>query len=323
MKILNADLKSGEFQLVYLLYGEEGYLKRSYKRRFLEAFSEGGGMNCMVFEGKDIEEKAVIEAADTMPFFAARRLIVVEDSGWLKASTERLPAYLPSMPETTVLLFIESGVDKRNRLYQAIRKAGYACELNHPDEHALQNWAARYLATYGKKITPGTMNRFLSYVGDDMEFVKNELDKLIAYLGEEEVADVRAVDTVTSITLTSRIFELIAAITSRQTGKAMRLYEDLLALREPPMRILFLTARQYRQLLYVKELTAEGRTKGEVAKELKLPVGVVGRMETQSRSIPRAALQETVRQCAELEEKVKTGELQDRLAVEILICGAS
>lgn len=321
MKTLNADLKSGNLKSVYLLYGTENYLKRQYKKKFMQAFSGQGGMNCTVFEGKDSEEDAVIAAADTMPFFALRRLVVVEDGNFFKTSSEKLLSYLSSVPETAVLLFLESAVDKRSRLYKAVQKQGYVCELNHPDEDTLKNWAARYLAKSEKKITQSTMDRFLCCVGDDMENIQNELDKLISYLGEEEVVTIDAVDTLTSVSLTNHIFEMVSAITARRIKEAMRLYDDLRALKEPPMRILFLVARQYSQLMMVGELLAEGKTKGEISKLLRLPPAVIGKMAAQVRNLSLPSLRDKLRQCVELEEKIKTGGIQDGLAVEILICG--
>ena len=319
MKTLNADLKARSFRPVYLLYGDEAYLKQNYKARFRKAVADDDGMNTSLFEGKDISEDAVIDIAGTMPFFAERRLIVVENSGWFKNKAEKLPDLLESFPDTTVLLFIEDEVDKRNRLYKAVKDRGYICELAHPDQKQLSVWAARYLAAAGKKITASTMDRFLERVGDDMQNVRNELEKVIGYVGDEEVVTLRDVDTVTSANVTNRIFDMVRAIAARRTAEALALYNDLLTLREPPMRILFLIARQYRQLLSVKEMTAAGKDRNEIAKALKLPAFAVGKLQQQARAYQSAALLSKVRQCIELEEAVKTGALQDRLAVELLI----
>lgn len=87
------------------------------------------------------------------------------------------------------------------------------------------------------------------------------------------------------------------------------------------MRILFLIARQYHQLRAVKELALSGKNKNEIAKLLKLPAFVASKMMAQVRPHPEAALSGMVRRCVELEERVKTGDMQDRLAVELLICG--
>ena len=82
MKKLNEDFKSGKFEQVYLLYGEEGYLKKQYKKRFIKAMiPEGDTMNYAHYEGKNIPVKEVIDLAETMPFFAEKRLIVFDAPG--------------------------------------------------------------------------------------------------------------------------------------------------------------------------------------------------------------------------------------------------
>ena len=321
MKTLNADLKAGQFKPVYLLCGEDAFLKRSYKLRFLESFGGSGSMNVMVLEGKDISEDQVIDTAETLPFFADRRLIVIENSGWMKGGAEKLPDYLPKMAETSTILFVEDAVDKRSRLYKAAQKCGYVAELSHPEEKELSLWAARYLARAGKKVTQSTMDHFLDYVGDDMESVKNELEKLIAYLGERDVVTRQDVDSITSRTVTGRIFDLVSAITGRRTKEAMELYEDLLTTREPPMRILFLIARQYRQMLAAKELLTAGQKQPEIAKQLKIPGFAAGRLMREVRSLSQHQLLAKVKLCAELDYAVKSGNLPDRLAADMLICG--
>ena len=163
------------------------------------------------------------------------------------------------------------------------------------------------------------MDHFLDRVGDDMQNVRNELEKLISYLGEEEVVTTLDVDMISTGTVTNRIFDMVRAIAARRTGEALGMYHDLLTLREPPMRILVLIARQYRQLLSVKEMTAAGKDRNQIAKDLKIPVFAVGKLQQQAKSFRSAALFANIRRCAELEEAVKTGNLQDRLAVELLI----
>ena len=85
MKSLNEDLKTGQFKQVYLLYGEESYLKKQYKDRLSKAMlPEGDTMNYAYYEGKGTDVKQVIDLAETLPFFAPRRLIVMEDTGFFK-----------------------------------------------------------------------------------------------------------------------------------------------------------------------------------------------------------------------------------------------
>ena len=319
MQTLNQDIRSGEFKQIYLLYGEEAFLKNSYKNRLKEAIIGDDTMNFARFEGKGLDVDELIRLADTMPFFAERRLILIEDSGFFKTASDALAQYLPSMPDTTILLFVETEVDKRNRLYKKVKDMGYAAELNRQDSAQLARWAGGILTREQKKITKHTMELFLSMAGDDMENIRMELEKLISYtLGREVITD-EDVLAVCTVQVTNRIFEMVSAIVNRQPRKAMDLYEDLLTLKEPPMRILFLIARQFNQLLQVKDLMGKGMDKGTIASKLKMQPFVVGKTMPQARQFGREQILSYVEFCVETEEAVKSGRLQDRLAVELLI----
>ena len=130
MKCLNEDLKSGQFNNVYLLYGEEAYLKKQYKDKLRNAMlSPDDTMNYAYYEGKGTNVKEVIDLAETLPFFAERRLIILEDTGFFKNATADLADYIKEMPETTAMIFVESEVDKRGKLYKAVQSKGRAVEL--------------------------------------------------------------------------------------------------------------------------------------------------------------------------------------------------
>ncbi|HIX25979.1 MAG TPA: DNA polymerase III subunit delta [Candidatus Lachnoclostridium avicola] len=320
MQTLNKDLKDRNFRKVYLLFGEEDFLKKSYKNQLRDAIAGEDTMNYNYFQGKGLDVKEIISLADTMPFFADRRLILLEDTGFFKsAAGEELVDYLPQMPDSTCMIFVESEVDKRNRLYKKVKDLGYAAELSRQDASQLARWAGRILAKDGKKITGRTMELFLASAGDDMENIRMELEKLICYVGDREVVTDEDVQAICTVHVTSRIFDMVGAIVAGNTRKAMDLYEDLLTLKEPPMRILYLIARQFNQILQVKELMGKGMERSAIASKLKLQPFVVSRTMPQARAFTREQILSYVDLCVESEEAVKTGRLQDRLAVELLI----
>ena len=184
-------------------------------------------------------------------------------------------------------------------------------------EHSLNTFGI--LAKEGKKITGRTMELFLSKTGDDMENIRMELEKLISYtLGRDVITD-QDVEEICTVRVTNKIFEMVAAIVTRNTRKAMDLYEDLITLREPPMRILFLIARQFNQILQVKELMNQGMEKNGIASKLKMQPFVVGKTMPQAKSFSREQILSYVNLCVDTEEEVKTGRLDERLAVELLI----
>jgi len=321
MQTLNQDIKNNDFKRVYLLFGEEAFLKKSYKNRLREAITQGDTMNYNYYEGKGMNVNEIISLSDTMPFFAEKRLILMEDSGWFKGGSgaDEMSVYIENIPDTTCLLFIETEVDKRSRMYKAVKKYGHIAEMERQDSAQLARWAAGILAKNGKKITTRTMEYFLGKTGDDMENITSELDKVISYTLGRDVITEEDIDAVCITQVTNKIFDMIAAIANRQTRKAMDLYEDLLTLKEPSMRILFLIARQFNQILQVKELMGRGMDKSTISSKLKIQPFVTGKIMVQAKTFTKEQILSYVNLCVDAEESVKTGKLSDRLAVELLI----
>ena len=321
MQTLNQDIKDRTFKPVYLLFGEEAFLKKSYKSRLREALTDGDTMNYNYFEGKGMNVNEIIGLADTMPFFSEKRLILMEDSGFFKggAGADELTEYMGGIPESTCLVFVESEVDKRSRLYKAVKKYGYAAELSHQEPAQLARWAAGILSKNGRKITGRTMEFFLSKAGDDMENISSELEKLISYtLGREVITD-EDVETICTTQVTNKIFDMITAIAARQTRKAMDLYEDLLTLKEPPMRILYLLTRQFRILMEVKEMDRTGVPPKEIAAKVGIMPFLVGKYRAQAKAFTRKELRGIVEAGVQTEEDVKTGKMGDILSVELFL----
>ena len=167
MKSLNEDIKSGTFKQAYLLYGEEAYLKKQYKDKITAAmFPDGDRMNYAYYEGKGINPGELIDLAETMPFFADRRLIVVENSGFFKTATPELADYIKNMPETACFLFVEQEVDKRGKLYKAVKDKGRVAELGRQDEKTLLYWIAGNMKREGKQIRESTARYLVNRTGN-------------------------------------------------------------------------------------------------------------------------------------------------------------
>ena len=162
MKTLAQDIKSGNFKNAYLICGEEEYLKLNYKNQLIKAIAGEDTMNLALYEGKNIDINEVIDNAETFPFFAKYRLIVLEQSGLFKTGGEQLAEYMDKIPETTIFLFVEQDVDKRSKMYKAVKKNGYICEINRQSEKDIEVWAAKIFDYNGKKITKADMAYFIA-----------------------------------------------------------------------------------------------------------------------------------------------------------------
>lgn len=320
MKSINEDLKNNQFKSVYLLYGEESYLKRLYKNKLKAALTaHDDTMNYGYYEGKSINPNEIIDLAETMPFMAEKRLIVIENSGFFKNKCDELADYFEEPSESTCFVFVEAEVDKRSKLYKRVKEKGRVVELSSQDEKSLVRWIVGSLNRENKKITQSAVTLFLAKTGADMENIQKELEKLICYIGERDSIDIEDVEAICTTAVTNNIFEMIDAIANKNQKKALDLYYDLLTLKEPPMRILFLITRQFNLLLQVKDLARLGFNTSEIAKKAGLHSFVAGKYVSQSKSFNSKWLTDAVETCAGTEEAVKTGRINDVLSVELLI----
>lgn len=320
MKTIDNDIKMGQLKNVYLLYGTEDYLKRQYRDKLKHALVEPDDtMNFSAYEGKDINPKELIDLSETLPFFKEKRMILVENSGFFKNSCDDLAEYMSQVPESTCFVFVEEEVDKRSKLFKAASRAGSAVEFQTPKEDMLIRWILGRIQQEGKKITQSVMQLFLSKTGSDMENIDKELEKLICYTLDKTEISAADVEAICTGQTENKIFEMIDAISAKNQKKALDLYYDLLALKEAPMRILFLIARQFQNLLLIKSMSAKGYPAVSIAKTAGMPSFAVQKNLRQAGAFKINQLKEAIEDCGQAEEDVKTGRMADQLAVELLI----
>lgn len=319
MKNIKEHIKQNQFKPVYLLYGTENYLKKLYRDKLKDAIlGNSDEMNYSYFEGKSIDISSVIAIADTMPFFSERRLIIIENSGLFKSQND-LSDYIKSIPPTTHIVFVEAEVDKRNRLFKAVKTEGTISEMNPMDEKNLKLWIASLLDKDNKKITSDTILYLLNKAGTDMDNLYNEVEKLVCYAWDRDIITVQDVEMVCTTQITGKIFLMVDAIGNKQQAKALDLYYDLLALKEKPMSILFLVSRQFNILAQVKDLVALGYNNTVISEKAGLMPFTISKYVSQARNFTMETLKDALESCADIEEAIKTGRLIDKIGVELLI----
>lgn len=254
-----------------------------------------------------------------MPFFADKRLIVLENTGLFKSGGEELAEYLKTPAPTVYFLLVEKEVDKRSKLYKAVSAKGCAVEFGIQDENTLKRWILGMMKRENKKISEASLEFLLEMTGTDMENIKKETEKLFSYCLDKEAITQEDIGQICTKRISSHIFDMINAIADRKQKKALELYYELLALKEPPMRILFLITRQFNLLLQVKELAGKGYQGRAIGEKVGLPGFVAGKYVTQASRFQKEELRETVEACVEAEEAVKTGRMNDNMSVELLI----
>lgn len=319
MKVISDDIKKGEFKSVYLLYGEEEYLKKQYRDRLKNAIAGDDTMNYSYYDSDNASVKDIIDVCKTLPFFAQKRLVIMENTGFLKSSNDELADYIKHIPDYLVVVMVEKDVDKRNKVYKAVDSVGYICEMKPQTTATLEKWIAGLLAKDNLKISREACDLILDKTGAGMDYIRQETEKLVSYCQGRDVVTVEDVEKVCATQTTSHIFDMISAIANKKQQQALDLYYDLLELKEPPMRILYLIVRQFNGILQVKDLMSRGISGKEIASKIGAAPFVVGKYQAQAKYFEMNTLLDALNECAKTEEAVKQGRLNDRLGVELII----
>jgi len=326
---LKLEVKNKSLGKLYLFYGEEEYLKKFYLGKIEEIIlsRDQTGLNKIVIEGK-AEASKIIEACEIMPFFAEKKLVVVKKSelfnskksGSSNNKNDELITYLQNIPEHTCLVFYEENIDNRLKITSAVKKYGMVVEFPFQKPAELVKWAIKVFKSYGKAIDENTASYLIDTCEEGMTEILNEINKVVLYLGESQKVTVDSIKKVCTKSIKSRIFDLIDAIAERKLDLALKLLNDMIILKEPMPKILFMIAKQLKQLLELKLLCSKGMDAKEACSKMGINPYAAKKMVRQTDCFSLEKLKEAIRQALELDLSIKTGQINDRTAVEILIC---
>ncbi len=324
IKELKKQWKNQEFARCYLFYGTEFFLLKEYESALKHALlpDDAELMNFDLFEGKRATAAAIMDAAETMPFLNDRRLVLIRNSeffqkGGRKEEGEALKTFLPELPESTCVVFIEEKAEKTSALYKCIAKCGQIAEFKRPSEKDLGTWVKRRGREKGLELSDSVVDFFLQTVDHDMENIEQELQKLSAYQsGAVRPEDIRAVCT---ISLEARVFDLVRAVAERRAERAVQIYRNLIQMKESPYMVLSLMTRQFRMILETLLLLEGGRTQGEIAAKLEIRDFAVREYAKQAKRFSAAGWKKALRDCLETDLQIKSGKMGEEAAVELLI----
>ncbi len=324
MKELKNHIKLKQFKPIYLLFGEEHFLMRKYKDE-LEKIIEPDAqtMNFDRFRDKECSVSGICDAAATLPFMSEKRLVFVESSGLFapgrKDDSERICDFLDDLPDTTHMVFVESNVDKRSRLYKKVAKLGHCAEFKTQAEKDLGVWVEQIFKKQGKSISKIDATLLIRTVSPDMETVYKECEKIIAYLGERDKVKAEDIEQICVKSLEAQIFQMLDAFGHRNAGTALDIYSKLIRLKESPIMIISMIARQIRLIIQSKLLLNKGLDSASIAQRLSQRQFVINECIRQSKNFSLEVLQKALNNCLETDVNIKSGKITDVLAVELLI----
>lgn len=318
--ILNS-IKRGVIAPIYLIYGEEQYLQEQVIHALRESLltPDLAAFNYEEIAGEKCLPAQVVEAANVLPVFAEKRLVLVKNPSFLqsskkedgteaKNSTEQalLDYCADPLLSTCLIIMVNGSVDKRRKLVKAIEKKGQLLECKPLRDNELRQWLREEAESQDYRIEPRALAYIEANGANDLRHLKQELAKLALYCQEEGVITLAAAEKLLTKTSEANIFTLVDSLGERKSEQAIVELSHLLDQGEPPVRLLFMIARQYRLIIQVKELASKGFSEKQISSELRIHPFVTGKILRQARYYQFAELEKILSLILECDLDLKT-----------------
>lgn len=326
------DLKDGTFAPLYLIYGEESYLKEYYLKQLRErvidpAFAD---FNLVELEGKGLTPEQLSEAIDSYPAMSEKKLVVVTDFDLFKPPAgfaDQLPGLLGDLPDYLCLVFyfdvLEGKPDKRTKLYKQLDKTACFADFSRMEERELVAWIERRAKALDRFIAPDDAAYLIFLCGNDMTNLAGEISKAAAHSTTGEIKRYN-IDAVCSPVLDAVVFDLTDAITAGKFDRAVGLVGELIAQKNNEVMI-FTTIARHIQRLYAAKLCAEARA-GE--KQLMEMIGskspyYARQLQNAARRVSLCWLRRAASICGETDAALKGSAVDRQKQIELALLAMS
>jgi len=337
-KKFSKDIKGSNLGGLLFFFGEEQYLVRWAVDSVLEHYIEPGfeKLNCTRLDRQSATPAAVIAQCETLPMLAEKRIVIIEDfpagdpgskENYTETEENELIEYMQELPDSCILILTSDVADKRRKIFKTVAALGSCYEFGRLDEHEVRKFINKRLQESGKKAEASVVRRIIErsgYFDRQSDYTLNNLDndlkKMIAHCDGDEIRSSDADGGLSGNTET-HVFDMVDAITRNDKGEAMSILHNLLSSGESWQRLLALLSSHFEIILMVKEMRDEGKNSNEIKESLGIHeyrILLAGRLSSRY-SIER--LRRILCGCFAVEKNHKSGFLDERLALELLIAG--
>lgn len=252
---LKKDISSSNFARIYLIYGDDSYLKNFYTEKISQkAYSGDSFFNLQRFYG-EVSLQDVFDAVNQFPVMADRKCVILSDYDFenaAKGDFDKLCVLISECSEDCVFLInfdaVEFNIKRSDRakvIAKAVESCGGKCvEINHRSITALVKLLTDAASKRGSKMNEIAARYLIEISGNELNTLKNELDKLCSFAKGNEITK-ETVDLVAVKSVDASVYDYVRFVISGDVSSALRLLDDMFFMRMQPMTILYNISSSY------------------------------------------------------------------------------
>lgn len=307
----------------YLLYSGDGAILNK-EINDLEKKLDISDNDIIYYNIDDID--GIINEASTIGMFSLNKFIIINMDSYFKDKKDipninLLENYFDSYNSNSYLVFVcnSDSIDSRKKIVNLIKKYGIVKKLEVNDNY-LNDYVNNYLKDNGYKINNGDVVYFINRVGNNINNVTNELDKLMLYKINDKIINRNDIDLLTVENIDDSIYDLVNCILKNDNEKAIKLYNNFINNGMDVNQIVAIIAAQIRLLYQVKRLYNSGKSNDEIAKILEFKsVYRVKYLLSDCYYYSEGDLLKYLSKLADIDKAIKTGNGDGKLLLELFI----
>ncbi len=315
-------MAAGQPGPLYGLFGEEDFLVNQAVAAFAAspAFATNPELNVERFHAADSAPARVLESALTLPFLGSRRLVMalgVQD--WSTPQLNELVEYLENPADTCTLVFAGTKLLGNTRFGKTLKARGKIKLYKKMYARELLPWLAERARLRGKRLARPAAERLAELSGLGLGALDSELEKLSLFAGGRAEITLEDVLAVTGRGRLYGIFDFTDALAAGSLERALSAFDMLHSLGEPPVRVLAMVTRLFRQLMEARQVVEGGGGPEEVQRALRLPPAAARTLSSRARREDATSLLARLGRVLDADAALKTSVGSDRVIMERLV----
>lgn len=310
--------------MLYLFYGKEDYLINKEIKKILSD-NNIDNINVNTYDLEITLLKDIIDDALTISLFSNKKVLICNNShlftgskkSILDSNIEELEKYFDNINPDTIMIFTvnEENIDDRKKIVKKIKKIGTVKDYNFANniESIVKDMFDGY------KINRSSINLLINRVGNNLNLLEKEVDKIKLYkFDEKEIIDDDIIN-LTNKNIDMDIFHLIDNIIARNKEKALTTYYEMLKYNEEPLTILIMIANQFRIMYQSKELYKKGYTKNDISSMLDIHPFRIQKALEKGTNYDNKGILKYINDLADLDYNIKSGLVNKEMGIELFI----
>jgi DNA polymerase-3 subunit delta len=318
-------------KLVYLFFGGDTFIIKSKINQLIQKH-EVDEFNISKYDMEEQNLSDALNDAATIPFMTDKKIVIIQNAYFLSKvkmkkelphDLDALKRYVNDPVKETILIISApyASLDERKAITKEVKNHATVTECNPLKKQDASNWIRNQLGKNNIAIDSDALEEFLKRVESNTEVLVSEAQKLIQYSQGMSRVNLDTIQKVITKNIEDNVYEITNMMLVHNRGRALEIYNDLIMYSEDPLRILGIIINKYREILHVKLLLKQGKDQASIARYYKASSGRAYYMIKNANTVKLDVVEAHLKRLEDIDYKIKTGQIDKRIGVELFILG--